>query len=285
MNFSDKRLKQISAAASWCPSSAPIHTSADSTCEPLEGLQHRHPAGKCWQKVWEMWLLPLSYPADQGTAVAGGNVKPSITTTVKAHLSKSSLTCRLASELKISSNFSSCASGYNEKYSLCLRPFDLAVSWDIAAAAKYARDLSVWFCSKVRRTFHLRGLRNVTSHLIYWGILFRGASMWWEILFWPKCCGGHRESFFLAQWLLTSVIPITTFPLLHTPPARAGSKKPQKMKSQGLWVWVFPSFMLSCSKTCRENCVRLFCLILITFLVGCCFSFGVFFFFEVGWNF
>lgn len=115
------------------------------------------------------------------------------------------------------------------------------MSWDTATAAKPARDLSVWFCCKVRRALYLRGLRTLSSHLIYWGTPFCGASPWWGTPLWPKGCGGHRQRGFLAQWLLTSVIPVPTLPLLQTPPARAGSEKSELMKSQVLWVWVFPS--------------------------------------------
>lgn len=59
------------------------------------------------------------------------------------------MTHTLAFVPKNSSNFSNSARGYKEKYYLCLQTFDLVVSWDIAATAKYTGGLQAWSFSKV----------------------------------------------------------------------------------------------------------------------------------------
>lgn len=143
---------------------------------------------------------------------------------------------------KTSSNFSSSVSRYNEKYSCCLQPFDLAVSWDIAATAKYAGDLSAWFSSKVKRAFHLRLLRNVSSCLIYWGTLFCGAHTWWVTPLCPKHCGGHRERGFHHSNCSPQTDPLLPeHPCTQTPPATAGNERPMQMKPQMLQICGFPS--------------------------------------------
>lgn len=195
----------------------------------------------------------------------------------KAHLSKPSLTCRLAVVPKTSSNFSSSASGCNEKYSLCLQPFDLAVSWDIAATAKYAGDLSVWFSSKTKRAFHLRCLRNVSSHLIYWGTLFCGANTQWVTPLCPKSCGSHRErEGFSPQRLLTSDwLPLAKASLRANPSCNSWRWKARANETTNVVDMRFP-FHSCCltpnftGKMLSDSAVLVFCFgfVVVFFLIS-----------------